>query len=207
MKRRYALSDGTIINTLYNDLGYLTVYRRNAVGDLVVDCELEFESDSEDPVVSYNDEEIHLNNFEYTPYETLLARVNEGIQKKDRWLVSDNTMLETCMKQPEKFGIVTEVTPYDVVTPIGIRFKSDRYWCEVLMHPVETEQYKKSDWHYKMTLSPVMEQLQEIFGTETTYTQDIFSGARCGKHWKLVDKEEWLKQHPEGYMFMEDKNE
>lgn len=204
MERRYALSNGEIINVWYNDLGWVTVYKRDDKGARVEDCELDFETRSEDPVVVYNGEEIHLNNFCYTPYEELLAKVNEGIEKEDRWLVSDNAMLETCMRQPEKFGIVTEVTPYDVVTPIGIRFKSDRYWCEVLMQPVEDGQYKKKDWHYKMTLSPVMEQLREIFGTETTYTQDIFSGARCGKHWRLVDKEAWLAEHPDGYVLIEE---
>ena len=184
MKRYYKLSSGEVIPTWYNDIGILTIMTNEGMDKET----LEFDHRSNDPTVDYHGEIIHLNNFEFTPLDKLIEKVEKSVAANDRWGVMSEEALATIMQESENIGFVMDVECFDTLIPcMGIGMKSNDKTIKCLMVPFE-DQWKKDDWHYKIELRPYEEALRPLVGRETMYFSDFWSMVMCDKRFiQVVD--------------------
>lgn len=193
MIRKYKTESGKLIRCWYNDLGGIDVYDDN--GKEV--AHFNFDSEDPDPTFTYNGETFHIHDFYFTPLDELIKKVNDSVEKKDRWGVYQEEALPTLMKEADKVGFVMEVNLMDTIIPsMGIGIKSSNGpRATVLMVPFE-DRWKKEDWHYKVEMRAENEQIRPIVGRETMYFSDLWSTIMMGKWIKLVNREEYRKTHP-----------
>lgn len=122
--------------------------------------------------IVWNSEKIYLNDFDFMPYEQLMAKIKEGKEKNDRWLVSDDDILATFMKESEKVMVFASMPVYNIITPFGFALCGDKEMdipCRL-----STAQYPKERWGYKITLEP-LEDLRKVCAKQNYYFSDFCS--------------------------------
>ena len=124
----------------------------------------------------------------------MVERLKDAVAKKNRWLVSEHSLLATFLKETEKIGVIMDVEPFDTVVPgLGFGIKSGNKRVPMLMVPVEHD-YKKAEWHYKIEFTPAKEENRSIVGYESFYFWD-FCSMLCSGHARLVNLEKVGKDY------------
>lgn len=95
---------------------------------------------------------VYLNDFDYMDYPTLVEKVQECIDKKDRYIVSDDDILATFMRCTDDVSIEAKLPVADWVTPFGFALCGDKE-AKAVCHLSEKE-YPKHSWSYKITMEP-----------------------------------------------------
>lgn len=130
-------------------------------------------------------EKVYLNEFDHIPYKQLVKKLEEGVAAHDRWIVMEDDILATFMKESDKVCILADLPKVEMVIPfMGICTLGDDTQ-KVICHLSE-ERYKKSQWHYKVTLRPDDAFLPYV-PSESYYFSDLCSMLRSGIY-KLVDE-------------------
>ena len=133
-----------------------------------VDHEVPLGNDENGMYFTFEDHKVYLNDFEHMSYEDLIDKIEEGKKKDDRWLVRDDDVLATFLKETDKVLVKTKLPAFDIVIPeIGVGLTSNNY-CEVLTVPTE-KRYKKKDWEYKITLEYEDKNLRTQIASQTYY--------------------------------------
>lgn len=145
--------------------------------------------------INWNGENVYMNEFYHIPYSELVTKLNECVEKKDRWLVDDDDILATFMKETDKVGIVGEFSVFDTLIPcMGIGMTSDKT-ATVMMVPVE-KRHKKSEWRYKVDLEVANKELLCLIASESVYWDDFCSFLKSGIY-RLVDKDKYMAKNAE----------
>lgn len=175
-----------------NCRGFTDVCLVDADGHFGEEFETPVYKDEQGVYIIYDGERVYLNNYDYMPYEKLIEKINECIEKKDPWLCYDDDILATFIKESEKVGIVGDMRVFDFIIPaLGIGTTSDKE-MEVLAIPTE-KYYKKYQWHYKFTMEPEDESLKGIVPSQDIYFSDFCSALKRGIY-RLVDKRSYKTQ-------------
>lgn len=201
MNAYFTLKDNTKLNIyVWSDFlenknwrGFVDVCLVDANGHSGEEFETPVYNDEQGVYIIYNGEKVYLNNYDYLPYEQLMEKIAECVEKKDPWICRNDDILATFMKESEKVGIVGNMMMYDFIIPeFGIGITSDKK-MEVLVIPTE-KHYKKSEWHYKFTMEPEDESLQGIVASQDIYFSDFCSALKKGI-FRLVDKKEYKQRN------------
>lgn len=129
--------------------------------------------------IVWNKTKVYLNDFDYDPIDTLVARINKGVADKNRWSVFEEEMLATFLKETDKVGIIYDAPVIDTIVPIiGVAMYSDRTTPTLCV--LSEKEYKKSNWDYKITLLPENEQVRKSVIANTLYTSDMWSMIMAG---------------------------
>ena len=137
----------------------------------------------------YHDEKIYLNNFDYEPVEVMAKRIQAGVDARDKWLVWDDEIWATFIKDSENLAFVIDMPTYDMVMQqFGIGITGDD---EVTVLCVPTEKvYTKDRWHYKITVECDNEQLRHFVSSRNFYFSDFCSLLKAG-HIKMVHRDQF----------------
>ncbi len=127
---------------------------------------------------------VHFDEFYSFPYEEIVRLLSEG--KK----VCDDLLLSCFMKQTDKVAAIVPLMARDSVIGGFVSLCSPDNTKNVLCVPVDTEQYPKDHWYYKMTFAPIQEQMKMFAASMSTYTSDICSMINDGRI-RLVNKQEY----------------
>ena len=137
----------------------------------------------------YHDEKVYLNNFDYDTVEVMAKRLQECVDKKDRWLVYDDEIWATFIKDSDNLAFVLDMPVYEMVNrQIGIGFTGDTE-ATVLCVPTERD-YTKDRWHYKVTMECESQQLRKLVPARSFYFSDFCSLVKAG-HIKMVHKDQF----------------
>ena len=190
MTRYYRTKSG-VITTWYNSLGILQRLDEKT-GE--IQEELAIDPEDKDATFCINGETIRVEDFIFDPIDKMIERVEEAVAKKDRWLVSEEALLATFLKETDKIGVVMDVETFDTVIPgLGFGIKSGKDRVPMLMVPAE-QKYKKNNWHYKIEFTPAKEENQPFVGYEAFYFCDFCSMLTSGRA-RLVNLEKVGKDY------------
>lgn len=204
MRAKYTLKDGSRISLyMWDDFlegddwrGSAEVYKLDKDGrPNGKEVEVPLHKDERGLFINWNGETVYLNKFDCLPYPELVAKLNECVEKKDRWLVDDDDILATFMNETDRVGIVGDFRVFDTLIPcMGIGMTSDKT-TETMMVPVE-KQHKKKDWHYKIDLEVANKDMLGLVASESMYWSDFCSFLKSGIY-RLVDKDEYMAENAE----------
>lgn len=203
MYANYTLKDNTKLGIyIWSDFIENKTWREFAEVDVLDDnylrttnkhLDLPLHKDGNGIYVVYNGENVYLNDFDYMPYDELMRKIKECIEKKDKWIVFDDQILATFLREFEKVGIVGDMPVFDVIIPsMGIGMISDNE-IEILT-VLSEKRYKKLDWHYKITLVAEDESLRGIVASRDIYFGDFCDLLKSGIY-RLVNKDEYKNNH------------
>ena len=185
MYRDYISSQGNIIRTWYNTLGFIDILSRIG-GKLIEIDHIPFDINSNDPIFIYNNEIFHVNNFIYLPLSALISLINEGINKDDQFYVDKYLGLATFMKEYKHLGITMEYNSHTSIIPeFGSGLKQLGEDIPVLMVPIE-HRYNINSWYKQIEFQAYDKKLREIVGIEELYFIDCWDAIATGK-FKLID--------------------
>ena len=161
------------------------------------ECKKKLFKDDNGIYIVWDSQKVYLNDFDYDTVEVMVKRIAECVEKNDRWLVSDDEILATFIKDTDNVGIVMDMPAYDMIcASLGFGIVGDNEQT-VLCIPTE-RQYAKKDWHYKFTAECECESLRQVISSRHFYFSDFCSSLKCG-HAKLVVKDEF-KQRVQEYI-------
>lgn len=153
------------------------------------ECKKKLFKDEKGIYIVWDSQKVYLNDFDFDTVEVMAKRISECVLKNDRWLVSDDEILATFMKDTDNVGIIMDMPAYDMIcASLGFGIVGDNEQT-VLCVPTE-KQYKKKDWHYKFTLECELEPLRQYVASRHFYFSDFCSFLKAG-HTKLVVKDEF----------------
>jgi len=156
------------------------------------ECKKKLFKDDKGIYIVWDNQKVYLNDFDYDTVEVMAKRITECVLKNDRWLVSDDEILATFMKDTDNVGIIMDMPAYDMVcASLGFGIVGDNEQT-VLCVPTE-KQYKKTNWHYKFTLECECEALRQVIASRHFYFSDFCSFLKCG-HAKLVVKDDFKQR-------------
>ena len=185
MTRKYQTKTG-VITTWYSSFGFIQHLDEKTSEVLE---EWEIDPKDKDATFCINGETIRVEDYIFETIDTMIERLEEAVTKKDRWLVSEEALLATFLKDTDKLGVVMDVETFDTVIPgLGFGIKSGKDRVPMLMIPTE-RRYKKHDWHYKIEFTPAKEEHRPFVGYESFYFCDFCSMLTSG-HARLVNLEE-----------------
>lgn len=139
--------------------------------------------------IVWDSQKVYLNDFDYTPYNELIKKVNQSVEKHDRWYVMEDEIWATFYKESEKVSIVTELPVYDTIIPMmGIGLYSDK--TVPVLTKLSFNQYSKKNMHYKITLTPENEKLLGYVASQSYYFSDFCSMLFSGI-FTLVEREKY----------------
>lgn len=143
--------------------------------------------------IFWNRKKVYLNDFNYLPYNDLIAKVQEGIDMNDRWHVWDDEIWATFMKEFEKVSIVSDMPMYDVLIPqMGIGMVGDK--TVPVICKLDEGQYPRNRMGYKLTLACKDDSLRGIVASQSYYFSDFCDMLKSGI-FKLVP-EDFVIQEP-----------
>ena len=161
------------------------------------ECKKKLFKDDKGIYIVWDSQKVYLNDFDYDTVEVMAKRITECVLKNDRWLVSDDEILATFIKDTDNVGIVMDMPAYDMIcASLGFGIVGDNVQT-VLCVPTE-RQYAKKDWHYKFTAECECEVLRQMISSRHFYVSDFCSSLKSG-HAKLVVKDEF-KQKVQSYI-------
>lgn len=161
------------------------------------ECKKRLFKDDKGIYIVWDSQKVYLNDFDYDTVEVMVKRIAECVEKNDRWLVSDDEILATFMKDTDNVGIVMDLPAYDMVcASLGFGIVGDNEQT-VLCVPTE-RQYDKNNWHYKLTMECEMEALRQYIPSRHFYFSDFCGSLKSG-YAKLVVKDDF-KQRVQAYI-------
>lgn len=127
----------------------------------------------------WDHQKIYFKDFDYKPAEELISYINDilndnklYINNKPYDLIDD--LLCTLMKENDKINVIIKMPCIDFSIPfMGINITSDKY-KEVVCKLTE-KRYKKNNWEYKITLTPINENELHKVTSEDFYFSDFYS--------------------------------
>lgn len=156
------------------------------------ECKKNLHKDERGLYIIWDRNKVYLNDFHYDSASVMSKRIAECIEKKDRWLVSDDEICATFMKDTANIGLIIDMPAYDIVSKqLGFGLVGDNE-CTTLCVPTE-KMYKKKDWFYKFTAECDCIKLREVIPYKHFYMSDFCSLLKSG-HVKLVDKNEYIAE-------------
>lgn len=156
------------------------------------ECKKKLFKDEKGVYIVWDKQKIYLNDFDYEPVEVMSARIAECVEKKDRWLVSDDEILATFMKDTDNVGLIIDMPVYDIIcAPLGFGITGDNEQT-VLCVPTE-RQYEKHRWEFKFTAECEREDLRAYIPSRHFYFCDFCSFLKSGNA-KLVHKTKFKKE-------------
>jgi hypothetical protein len=128
----------------------------------------------------------------------------ECVDKKDRWIISNDEILATFIKNADDIGLIVDLPLYTLKTPFGISFTgSDTI---PVLCVLSENRWQKNDWHYKITVMPDNPVYNECVANRDFYFSDLCDFLKAGyatlvnlkefKHeWtlKMLEKEKMAK--------------
>ena len=101
----------------------------------------------------WDGEKIYLKDFYADEVDVMAARIQECVEKKDRWLVSEDEILATFLKHSEDVVLLCDMPIYDTYfSQWGIATVGDK--SSTMACVLDERDYKKSEWGYKITVTP-----------------------------------------------------
>ena len=161
------------------------------------ECKKKLFKDDKGIYIVWDSQKVYLNDFDYQPVSVMAKLVAECVEKNDRWLVSDDEILATFLRDTENVGVVIDLPAYDMVcASLGFGIVGDNEQT-VLCVPTE-RQYSKKNWHYKVTMECDLEPLRQYIPSRHFYFSDFCSLLKSGNA-KLVERNEF-KQKVQEYV-------
>jgi hypothetical protein len=156
------------------------------------ECKKNLHKDEHGLYIMWDKQKIYLNDFHYDSASVMARKIEECVEKKDRWLVSDDEITATFMKDTKNIGLIIDMPVYDMVMKnLGFGIVGDNE-CTTLCIPTE-KQYNKNQWYYKFTAECDCVKLREIIPSRNFYMSDFCSLLKSG-HVKMVDKNEYIAE-------------
>lgn len=203
MKARFKTKNG-IINTF---IGYFDVSVIDDTGKEISRHEIMENLNTKSKYFVYDEEEIDLFSFEYTPIDKLIEKIEQ--YKRDTAenvdnskYFTDNELTATFIKESEKIAIKMNVDILESYFGI-IHFTNARFDHVCYMVPYEYR-FKKDQWHYKIELKPAYEDYDKVVAKETYYASDLFQSI-VGGHFTLCNKEKLSEEELKLLEKVEDK--
>ena len=126
----------------------------------------------------WDNEKVYVKNYEYLSAEELVEYVKNARENGD-W-VNEDTILATLLNESDKLNVVYPLPKIDMVVPfLGISIcgtKTQETVCKFT-----EEKYKKDQWHYKVSLAPVDENMNMSVVSRHPYFSDLCSEIRTGR--------------------------
>ena len=126
----------------------------------------------------WDNEKVYVKNYEYLSAEELVEYVKNARENGD-W-VNEDTILATLLNESDKLNVVYPLPKIDMVVPfLGISIcgtKTQETVCKFT-----EERYKKDQWHYKVSLAPVDENMNMSVVSRHPYFSDLCSEIRTGR--------------------------
>lgn len=199
MDTRYTLSNGEQISCFFwPDFFENDDWRQFADISLIIDghkgdeVKVPLQRDDNGLFIVWNNEKVYLNNFDYEPVEVMAKRIQEGVDANDRWMVWDDEIWATCVKDSDNIAFVMDMPAYDMVMKkFGIGIVGDNEMT-VLCIPTERG-YTKDRWHYKITVECDCEQLRHYIASRNFYFSDFCSLMKSG-HIKMVHRDQFKSE-------------
>ena len=196
MDTRYTLSNGEQISCFFwPDFFENDDWRQFADVSKLVDghrgeeIKVPLQRDEEGLFIMWNNEKVHLNDFDYEPVEVMAKRIQAGVDARDKWLVWDDEIWATFIKDSDNLAFVMDMPTYDMVMQqLGIGITGDD---EITVLCVPTEKvYTKDRWHYKITVECDNEQLRHFVSSRNFYFSDFCSLLKEG-HIQMVHRDQF----------------
>ena len=171
MVRKYKLNDGSVIRAYVSDFGSFEIMGEE--GNVLHTYEYDYLND--DKYVVHNGEVIYINNFMYDDIDTMIKKVEKAQETKDRFLITQDELLATFMKEKDRVAVMMEVEEFDIVIPeLGFGLKgTNSNKVMVKMVPCQEGRYPINMWHYKIQFEPEDPFLLERVGREAYYFCDF----------------------------------
>ena len=116
MDTRYTLSNGEQISCFFwPDFFENDDWRQFADISLIVDghkgdeVKVPLQRDDNGLFIVWNNEKVYLNNFDYEPVEVMAKRIQEGVDANDKWMVWDDEIWATCVKDSDNIAFVMDI--------------------------------------------------------------------------------------------------
>ena len=203
MKAKFKTKNG-IINAF---IGYFDVSVMDDTGKEISRHEIMENLNTKSKYFVYDDEEIDLFSFEYTPIDELIKNIEQ--YKRDvaenadnAKYITDNELTATFIKESEKIAIKMNVDILECYFGI-IHFTSAIFDHVCYMVPYEYR-FKKDQWHYKIELKPAYEDYDKVVAKDTYYAADLFQSIISG-HFTLCNKEKLSEEELKLLEKVEDK--
>ena len=180
MRVKYKTKNG-IINTF---IGYFDVSVMENGGKEVSRHEIMENIKTKSRYFVYNDEEIDLFSFEYTPIDELIEKISNH-RADNEIFISDDEVIATFIKEADKVAIKMNVSLLE--NYFGIVFISSDPDHKCFMIPDEYR-FKKDQWYYKIDLKPLYNEYDKVVSRETYYSCDLIRCILDG-HYDLYNRE------------------
>ena len=156
------------------------------------ECKKNLHKDTRGLYIIWDRQKIYLNDFHYDSASVMAKKIAECVEKKDRWIVSDDEICATFMKDTKNIGLIIDMPVYNmVIKELGIGIVGDNE-CTALCVPTE-KVYSKNQWYYKFTAECDCVKLREIIPSHNFYMSDFCSLLKTG-HVKMVDKNKYIAE-------------
>lgn len=122
----------------------------------------------------WDKEVFYLNDFIADTYEGLLMRLDKGED------VSEDEMIATFLKHSDEVRVMVNLPTFEFAIPsIGLGITGDRT-LEVLCVLTENR-YKKSQWAYKLEITPMNEDYKRVVPARNYYSCDFVRAVKDGR--------------------------
>ena len=180
MRANYNVNGKTITAYVWNDMLYEDGFMRKTIeiylGKRTIKKNLH--KDENGCFFYWDKQKIYVKDFVYLSAEELVDVVKTAIANGD-W-VNEDTILATLLNESDKLNIVYPLPKVDMIVPfLGISIcgtKTKETVCKFT-----EERYKKEQWHYKVSLAPVDENMNMTVVSRHPYFSDLCSEIRTGK--------------------------
>ena len=144
----------------------------------------------EDGSFMWGSEKIYLKDFEADTVPVMAQRIKKAVEENDRWQVSEDEILATFLKYADDVIILADMPRFTTIIPmVGIGLTGDETMRVACV--LSEDRYKKSSWHYKITLTPNDLQDKAMVASEHLYFGDFCSMLFRG-NCELVSKAGYL---------------
>lgn len=137
--------------------------------------------------IIWKGERINLENWDYYHISKLITEIKYGIQINDRWLLSDDMILASLMKKPDKFGVMLHPRIVQFIFPgtsIGITGEAEKELIPFI--PEITEFRPLEEWYYKIRFVAQDPEIRKYCSSEEYYFDDFCSMLKSG-HIKMFE--------------------
>ena len=156
-------------------------------------CKKKLMKDDGGLYIVWDGQKVYLNEFQYDSAAVMSARIAECVEKNDRWLVSDDEIIATIMKDPN-VGFVVDMPVYEMIHSIlGLGIIGD---AEKSTLCIPTEKvYKKQRWYYKLTVEAYHPEERAFVACQHFYMSDFCQLLKGGPV-QMVDIIQHLASQP-----------
>ena len=200
MRVRYKRKDGSLLECYYWGYGQLEISLYKSWDMEHLNPRVEVDFNDPNSKFEYDNEVFRFWDFEALNPDELVQKLNDEYLSETakggyRAWISEDVALCTLLKYPNGLGVLMQSETMQRIPMLSIGIKgSGSDIIEAMFVPYEGR-YNKDNWHYKISLKPVLSEVLEMTGSCDMYFSDFWSSV-CQKHYELVDLQEFNEKNP-----------